>query len=210
MPATSKDIILKKIQKALSNSTGVPFADTITTSPIFAKDTTELEILFAENFTKLQGNFSFCMEMEETTNQLMQLAKHKNWSKWYCNDEMLKRRLEENGWPYGWHPDVVSCNASITGCEALVARTGTLVLSSKASGGRVASVYAPAHICIAHTTQLAFNIDDAIHIIEKKYDGHLPSLISFASGPSRTADIEKTLVTGVHGPKEVYCFLIDK
>jgi L-lactate dehydrogenase complex protein LldG len=34
-------------------------------------------------------------------------------------------------------------------------------------------------------------------------------MISFATGPSRTADIEKTLVVGVHGPKEVYCFLID-
>jgi len=37
----------------------------------------------------------------------------------------------------------------------------------------------------------------------------MPSLITFASGPSRTADIEKTLVTGVHGPKEVYLFLVE-
>ncbi|TAF92879.1 MAG: lactate utilization protein B/C, partial [Bacteroidetes bacterium] len=36
-----------------------------------------------------------------------------------------------------------------------------------------------------------------------------PSMVSFAAGPSRTADIEKTLVVGVHGPKQVYCFLVE-
>jgi L-lactate dehydrogenase complex protein LldG len=75
---------------------------------------------------------------------------------------------------------------------------------------RTASVYAPVHICIAYTNQLLFEIADGINYLENKYRGELPSLISFASGPSRTADIEKTLVTGVHGPKEVFCFLVQK
>ena len=47
-------------------------------------------------------------------------------------------------------------------------------------------------------------------MIKNKYGDHLPSLITFATGPSRTADIEKTLVVGVHGPKEVFCFLVDE
>ncbi|HYE54693.1 MAG TPA: LUD domain-containing protein [Chitinophagaceae bacterium] len=46
--------------------------------------------------------------------------------------------------------------------------------------------------------------------MQTKYGDKLPSFFSFATGPSRTADIEKTLVVGVHGPKEVYCFLIDQ
>jgi L-lactate dehydrogenase complex protein LldG len=45
--------------------------------------------------------------------------------------------------------------------------------------------------------------------MEAKYINKLPSFFTLATGPSRTADIEKTLVVGVHGPKEVYCFLID-
>ena len=45
--------------------------------------------------------------------------------------------------------------------------------------------------------------------LKKKYNGKLPSMISTITGPSRTADIEKTLVMGAHGPKEVYVFLID-
>ncbi len=54
-----------------------------------------------------------------------------------------------------------------------------------------------------------YDIKDALLFLKEKYNNQLPSLISFASGPSRTADIEKTLVTGVHGPKEVYCFLVE-
>ncbi len=45
--------------------------------------------------------------------------------------------------------------------------------------------------------------------MQKKYQGNIPSMISLTTGPSRTADIEKTLVVGVHGPKEVYVFLVE-
>ena len=59
------------------------------------------------------------------------------------------------------------------------------------------------------TNQLVYDIKDALQLIKNKYDNNLPSLITFATGPSRTADIEKTLVVGVHGPKEVYLFLVE-
>ena len=55
-----------------------------------------------------------------------------------------------------------------------------------------------------------FSYDYHLKNIKEKYSGQLPSMVSFATGPSRTADIEKTLVVGVHGPKEVYLFLVDK
>jgi L-lactate dehydrogenase complex protein LldG len=55
-----------------------------------------------------------------------------------------------------------------------------------------------------------FDVKDAFEFLQQKYGEQLPSQISFATGPSRTADIEKTLVVGVHGPKEVFCFLLDK
>jgi L-lactate dehydrogenase complex protein LldG len=85
-----------------------------------------------------------------------------------------------------------------------------MVLSSAISSGRTTSVYAPVHICIATASQLVYDVKDALIALQKQYGNTLPSMISFATGPSRTADIEKTLVVGVHGPKEVYCFLLDK
>ena len=54
-----------------------------------------------------------------------------------------------------------------------------------------------------------FGAQDALQGAREKYGEQLPSLITFATGPSRTADIEKTLVVGVHGPKEVYLFLVE-
>ncbi len=54
-----------------------------------------------------------------------------------------------------------------------------------------------------------YDVKDALQLVKEKYSDKLPSLITFATGPSRTADIEKTLVVGVHGPKEVYLFLVE-
>jgi L-lactate dehydrogenase complex protein LldG len=82
------------------------------------------------------------------------------------------------------------------------------VLSSQNSG-RITSVYAPVHICVAYTSQMVYDISEALAFLQLKYKKALPSFITFATGPSRTADIEKTLVVGVHGPKEVYLFLVD-
>jgi L-lactate dehydrogenase complex protein LldG len=92
----------------------------------------------------------------------------------------------------------------------LVARTGSVLLSSAQQQGRTASVYAPIHICIAYSNQLVFDIKDALQLVKEKYGAQIPSVLSFATGPSRTADIEKTLVVGVHGPREVYVFLVDQ
>ena len=120
----------------------------------------------------------------------------------YCNDDRWNEA-------YSNTINLESCDASVTGCEYLVARTGSIVMSAAEQSGRTVSVYAPVHICIAYTHQLVFDIKDALQSIKEKYAGSIPSFITFASGPSRTADIEKTLVTGVHGPKEVYLFLVD-
>ena len=54
------------------------------------------------------------------------------------------------------------------------------------------------------------NVVKELQMLKEKYGSPLPSMITFATGPSRTADIEKTLVVGVHGPKEVFCLLVDE
>jgi L-lactate dehydrogenase complex protein LldG len=82
-------------------------------------------------------------------------------------------------------------------------------MSSAEESGRTTSIYAPIHICIAFASQLVYDIRDGLDMLMTKYKGKIPSFITLATGPSRTADIEKTLVVGVHGPKEVYVFLVD-
>jgi len=157
----------------------------------------------------LLGKFSLCENEEELVTKISDLVVAKQWNEVYCNDENIRTAFNSFGFNQFSDKDLSQSDVSITRCELLVARTGSMVLSSKVSSGRTTSVYAPVHICIAKASQLVYDIKDAIELLKKKYGENLPSQISFATGPSRTADIEKTLVVGVHGPKEVYCFLID-
>jgi L-lactate dehydrogenase complex protein LldG len=56
---------------------------------------------------------------------------------------------------------------------------------------------------------MVMDIKDGFKLLKNKYGNRLPSMITNVTGPSRTADIEKTLVLGAHGPKELFVFLLD-
>jgi L-lactate dehydrogenase complex protein LldG len=203
MPVTpAKENILKRIRQALSHPAPLPFPQSEGTNSVFHPAEDSLDILFAQEFINMQGKFSFCMNEAEMEQQLKQLIAEKQWTKIYCNTDKWNAQFSNT-------IGLASCDASITGCEFLVARTGTIVMSAAQQSGRTVSVYAPIHICIAYTNQLVYDVKDALQSLKDKYSGNIPSLMTFATGPSRTADIEKTLVTGVHGPREVYCFLIE-
>ena len=198
----AKENILKKIRQALSHPVPLPFPQSEGTSSVFLPPTDTLDVVFAQEFINMQGRFSFCINEAEMLQQLQQLIEEKQWTKIYCNTDKWNAQFSNT-------INLAGCDASITDCEFLVARTGTLVMSAAQQSGRTVSVYAPIHICIAYTNQLVYDVKDALQKLKEKYTGNIPSLITFATGPSRTADIEKTLVTGVHGPKEVYCFLVE-
>ena len=83
------------------------------------------------------------------------------------------------------------------------------MVSSKQQCGRRMFVYPPVHIVLAYTSQLVPDLKQALIGIKQKYSDKIPSMISVITGPSRTADIEKTLVLGAHGPREIYVFLVD-
>jgi L-lactate dehydrogenase complex protein LldG len=204
----AKENILKKIRQALSHSTPIPFPNSEGNSSVFRPVTQELEIEFAEQFGKLQGKFVYCLNHRELAIQLANLVANNAWKKIYCCEKDLVELLKDLQLNL-FSDRLDQCDAAITTCEALIARTGSIVLSAAQDSGRTVSVYAPVHICIAYSRQLVFDVKDGLQVIKEKYGTNLPSLISFASGPSRTADIEKTLVVGVHGPKEVYLFLVD-
>ena len=207
--STSKENILKKIRKALSQSTPLPFPKSEENESVFQPVQQEKEIEFAEQFTKLQGRFVYCINQQELAFQLSSLVKKMDWQKIYCLESELLKTAGSQLSDRIIKTDLANCDVSITGCECLVARTGTIVMSSAQESGRTTSVYAPVHICIAYSNQLVYDVKDALHLVKDRYNNAMPSLITFATGPSRTADIEKTLVVGVHGPKEVYLFLVE-
>lgn len=205
----SKENILKKIRKALSQSTPIPFPKSEGSESVYQPLQQEAEVEFAEQFTKLQGRFIFCINQQELAFQINSLVRKQDWTRVFCVEDKLIASFADQLADRVVKTDLANCDVSITGCEFLVARTGSVVMSAAQQSGRSTSVYAPIHICIAYTSQLVYDIKDALNGMKEKYGDNTPSLITFATGPSRTADIEKTLVVGVHGPKEVYVFLVE-
>jgi L-lactate dehydrogenase complex protein LldG len=210
MANTSRANILQKIRQALLKPVPVPFPASEGNDSVFEPSLKELEVEFAERFTHLLGRFSFCTDEKELVSQLNTLIAQRKWTKIYCRENELTTHLFNAGFTTQYANDVATCDAAITGCEKLIARTGSIVMSSAQQSGRTISVYAPVHICIAYTDQLVYDIATGLHQLRMDYGQAFPSLVTLATGPSRTADIEKTLVVGVHGPKEVFCFLIDR
>ena len=206
--SSAKENILKKIRQALAHPVPVPFPQSEGNSSVFQPSLTELEFEFAENFTSLQGKFSFCIDGNELAEQLKLLIEHRKLNKLFCKEPSLREKLVNCGIQFST-VNIADCDASITTCELLIARTGSLLLSSNTESGRTTSIYAPVHICIAYTSQLVYDIKEGLVLLKEKYANALPSMITLATGPSRTADIEKTLVVGVHGPAEVFVFLVE-
>lgn len=89
--------------------------------------------------------------------------------------------------------------AGISRCEALVAMTGSLLFSSRC-GGRAVSVLPPCHIVIAQRSQLTVDVEEALQRLQQEGVAGNLSYVGLVTGPSRTADIERIVVMGAHGP----------
>ena len=95
---------------------------------------------------------------------------------------------------------MLDCNVGITSCDCAIAETGTLMMCSRPSQERVASLLPPAHIAIVEQTQIVPDLIDAISMLQRPGEESLPSNVTYITGPSKTGDIELQLTTGVHGP----------
>jgi L-lactate dehydrogenase complex protein LldG len=97
----------------------------------------------------------------------------------------------------------------VTSCDCLIAQTGSVVVSTLSAGDRALSVLPATHLVIARHDQIVPDLTAAFALLRKRYDKHWPSALSFITGPSRTADIEKILVMGAHGPKRLALCFVD-
>ena len=103
-------------------------------------------------------------------------------------------------------------DVGITGADYALAETGTLVVLPRKGLSRLVSLVPPVHIALVRAEDLVETLDDLFLLRRLEYhqqNGEMGSYLNFITGPSRTADIEMTIVTGVHGPKEVHMVIID-
>jgi len=208
--STSREKVLKKVRDALIEKTEPPFPIIDQESPVFHEITGPLDVAFAEALVKVAGKFVYCESEDEFISNLKSFILEKDWSVLFCQDPAIQHILRLGGIPFESKPEAFpEATIGITRCEYLIARLGTIMVSSRINQGRKIIVYPEKHIILGYSSQLVPDLKQALQNIKKKYKEQYPSMISMITGPSRTADIEKTLVMGAHGPKEVYVFLID-
>ncbi len=206
--ATSKEKILKRIRQALIYKTDYKFADIDLDTNLYVQSAEDDAVQFAQAFSAVNGKFIYNENMQAFGQNLKSLLAR--YSGVFCLEKSIQNMLEESGIDYEFNEARLrEIGVSITSCEALIARTGSVLITSATESGRRLSVYAPVHIVIAYTNQLFPEIKDALQHVRNKYNGTMPSLLSITTGPSRTSDIEKTLVLGAHGPKEMFVFLLE-
>ena len=174
---------------------------------------TDLAVTFAANFQRIGGEFFYCENLPQLSIKLT---------------DWLAERLPAGQQFYAWEPTLqalltaarvpfqateagfrTQAAVGLTSCEALVARTGSLVVAPATASGRRLSIYPDQHVVLARPSQVVAEIGDALQVVQARYGAQMPSMLSLTTGPSRTADIEKTLVLGAHGPRRLSLFLLE-
>ncbi len=96
----------------------------------------------------------------------------------------------------------------LTGCFCAIAETGTVLLLSSPATPKVTALLPETHICVVGAARLVDTMEDSFALVRSEV-GDPPRAVFFVSGPSRTADIEQTIVIGAHGPYRVHVIVVE-
>jgi len=178
--------------------------------------------LFAANCEKLKTSLHRVSDSAAAASLLRSIVTERKWSRVACHSSAIVGPMAGAidceryciDAPSPGHPRfdkqlLESCDAGVTLCESLVAQTGSILVSSATCGGRALSILPHVHIVLAHAGQIQPTLGDALAAAQARHRGRMPSMLGFITGPSRTGDIERILVLGAHGPKELIVIVRD-
>lgn len=178
--------------------------------PLVGAERDEQLELFAKNSADLRTEFQLLGGAGEMGGVLGRMAKENAWRRVASHHgELTDQALSGFNLPVlftdpGYEvAEMEQCDAGISECDALVAQTGSILITSRSAGGRALSVLPPHHVVLCTRVQIVPDLPAAYELVRRRYGDKFPSLISFITGPSRTGDIERILVLGAHGPKRL-------
>lgn len=217
-----RETILGQIREALKIAAPHPVSDAteqpVSTQkwlPLVGPTVQEQIELFRQNAENLKAEFRVCADLNEAAQFVQTLVASNGWRKAaFHKGELtsavasrldLTKVATDNGYALN---DLENCDVGLTECEALVAQTGSVLVSARNSGGRALSVLPPHHIVLARRSQIVPDLTVALQRAGEKFGDKFPSILSFITGPSRTGDIERILVLGAHGPKKLTILLV--
>lgn len=219
MTDSARDAILRRIRQALKRPAPEPYwaNDPIQEGPVFPLPANEPQALrdrMKKEFEAIQGEWHEAGSREEARQWLTDwmaeqglktilAPKTENTSLCRFLEGMDAITWADPALQSGPHPHAGwdKLDLGITLVESLVAESGSLLVSTQIAG-RASSVLPPHHLAIATADQIVPDLDSALGNLQQKY-AQIPSSASLITGPSRTADIEKILVLGVHGPRRL-------
>lgn len=171
--------------------------------------------LLADNLAKLRAALVRVPDLAGARAALAALAAERGWRSVATHAHPDVRELAAGLPCPSWEVDagfdkqrLEAADAGLTSCQAIVAQTGSILVSSAGDGGRALSILPPIHVVVARADQVTGDLADAFALIRSRHGDRLPSMISFITGPSRTGDIERILVLGAHGPRELILILV--
>lgn len=106
--------------------------------------------------------------------------------------------------------DCRNAASGISQAEAGIAATGSLLLDLSDPDDRGASALPPVHLVLLRASTIVADLPDLAGILAKRLAGAPGTYLSLTTGPSRTADIERVLTIGVHGPKELHILILEE
>ena len=219
---SERENIFARIKEALTLKAHAPYGSGLPTvaeqrqvMPPVGTSVEEQFAFFARNAADLKATFKLVKDEAELGAELKSLGAAEKWQRAATqNGALVQAHTKALGLPtlvtndgYGKH-ELEQCDVGISECDALIAQTGTVLVTSRSAGGRALSCLPPHHVVIARREQLVADLPAAMALVKQKYAGNFPSMISFITGPSRTGDIERILVLGAHGPKRLTIFCV--
>ena len=216
---SSREEILNRLKKAApaTSSVDLPRLSHRSIFHDYPQDESKLLACFEQRFATLKGEFFRVDDIHAAAKVLRDIIRSAEEGPIVAQPEPLvdkvlgyvpelQGRLEEASVLEGDSLSFSSCILAISAAHCLVARTGSIFVHSALCGGRRLSVLPPFHVVIARSNQLVFSLEDALLSVEEHQDS---SYVGIINGPSRTADIEKILVMGAHGPKRLAVILVE-
>ena len=170
---------------------------------------------FREVFAELKGQYAEAPSAEAVGAFLEQRVASESLRRVYATDAPLLARMGVRealrrlgvlcASPYlpeeeGAHPRPADLDALVTGVDLVIAESGTLVHVAKPGEGRMTTLTAPLHVALFTADQVVDTLEEALARLGPAVASGERSCVTLISGPSRTADIEKLLFIGVHGP----------
>jgi L-lactate dehydrogenase complex protein LldG len=207
--SSSREEILKSIRSTINRRGDSLGKAPDFERPVYQEPVGSLKEKFIIELEALKGEVICVKTTDDLAPALSDYLQENNLTKVFCyNPEVLQ--LLKNDVKLSSEDQFINMEVCITACDLLMARTGSIMVSTSETDGRDSFVFPPTHIVVAKESQLVFDFEDGLAGLQTKNGGELPSLITTITGQSRTADIEKTLILGAHGPKKIVVYLIEQ